>query len=365
MLFILKHYRKTKKINSRDQLKADFGEYPPLPLAHADTHHEINIVHAAGLGVIFDTFIVCLAKLRVEVEKGGARLACIEALDGDNRLGGVTNAINHWLRNWNNKPRHLALHIIRIFCVVVIFVGAVWANWSNPNRLGMFYPTGRKQGLILIGDRFKRFNRNIEPLISHEHLHFLQHVDGDTFNDSPRNLDKILPEKHQELREILYVLTKTEVEARLHEIVLSYYRIHKHLPLTITEFYILLAKNSQLKDYIKNFVKFLNIEVDESYREYSSRDPELADDIRKIFRVFNDLGIEFRFVTEVLTVMYGNLIRYYGDHEASNALQSRISRPNLYDMLYGNHPYEENGRYDFNLDIPMILPRYSRTQPDA
>lgn len=352
MLFIFKHYRKTKKIKSRDQLKSDFGEYPPLPLAHADTHHEINIVHAAGLGVIFDTFRVCLAILRVKVEKGGARLACIEAPGGDNPLDGVTNAINRSLRNWNDKPRHLALQIIRIFFVVVMFVGAVWANWSNPNRLGMFYPTGRKRGLILIGDRFKRLNRNIEALISHEHLHFLQHVDGDTFNDTPRNLDKILPEKYQGLSEILYVLKKTEVEARLHEIVLSYYRIHKHLPLTITEFYILLAKNSQLKDHIKDFVKFLNIDADESHPEYSSRDPELADDIRKIFRVFNDLEIEFRFVAEVLTVMYGNLIRYYGDDEASKALQSRINRPNLYDMLYGNHPYEENARYDFNLDIP-------------
>ena len=41
-----------------------------------------------------------------------------------------------------------------------------------------------------------------------------------------------------------------------------------------------------------------------------------------------------RFITEVLTVMYGNLLRYYGDETASSAFLFDIARPNLYDVLY-------------------------------
>ena len=41
-----------------------------------------------------------------------------------------------------------------------------------------------------------------------------------------------------------------------------------------------------------------------------------------------------RFITEVLPVMYGNLLRYYGDDVVSSKFLSQISRPNFYDELY-------------------------------
>jgi len=41
-----------------------------------------------------------------------------------------------------------------------------------------------------------------------------------------------------------------------------------------------------------------------------------------------------RFVCEVLPVMYGNLLRYYGDAHGSACFLTQIPRPNLYDQLY-------------------------------
>lgn len=52
-----------------------------------------------------------------------------------------------------------------------------------------------------------------------------------------------------------------------------------------------------------------------------------------------DLG--FRFVTEVLPVMYANLIRYYGDNLLSEKVMSQVRRPNLYDELYLSVPDQE------------------------
>ncbi|MNR36493.1 hypothetical protein D3C85_1544150 [compost metagenome] len=44
--------------------------------------------------------------------------------------------------------------------------------------------------------------------------------------------------------------------------------------------------------------------------------------------------LEYRFITEVLSVMYGNLLKYYGDRIASSRYLEGIARPNLYDDLY-------------------------------
>lgn len=53
------------------------------------------------------------------------------------------------------------------------------------------------------------------------------------------------------------------------------------------------------------------------------------------FAYMTDSSCEYRFITEVLAVMYGNLLRYYGDRTASQIYLDSIRRPNLYDVLYG------------------------------
>ncbi len=45
-------------------------------------------------------------------------------------------------------------------------------------------------------------------------------------------------------------------------------------------------------------------------------------------------GLTLRFITEVMPVMYGNLLKYYGDDVMSSKFLAQIARPNLYDELY-------------------------------
>lgn len=44
-----------------------------------------------------------------------------------------------------------------------------------------------------------------------------------------------------------------------------------------------------------------------------------------------------------MTVMYGNLLRYYGSEKDSDNYMQEIKRPNLYDELYGNNIAEGTG----------------------
>jgi len=48
----------------------------------------------------------------------------------------------------------------------------------------------------------------------------------------------------------------------------------------------------------------------------------------------NSIDMLYRFISEVLAVMYGNLLKYYGDSISSEAFLHLIERPNLYDELY-------------------------------
>ena len=44
---------------------------------------------------------------------------------------------------------------------------------------------------------------------------------------------------------------------------------------------------------------------------------------------------EICFVREVFTVMYANLLEYYGDADTSMRFRSLIQGPGLYERLYG------------------------------
>ena len=44
--------------------------------------------------------------------------------------------------------------------------------------------------------------------------------------------------------------------------------------------------------------------------------------------------LQRRFILEALTVMYGNLLDYYGDQGAKERFLAEIKRPNLYDSQW-------------------------------
>ena len=138
---------------------------------------------------------------------------------------------------------------------------------------------------------------------------------------------------------VLYYLDKKEVEARLHEVVLSYYRDEKELPVNKEGFIKLLLSIEDINKITQKYLGFTDIHVELGSREIEVR----ATDMSKGFQFAllcagNDKETASKYITEVLPVMYGNLLLYYGDSVMSQQFMREIERPNLYDRIYGQPP---------------------------
>ena len=132
---------------------------------------------------------------------------------------------------------------------------------------------------------------------------------------------------------LLYLLEKNEVEARLHESVLSFYRVHHQLPVTVSAFLGLLASSQQFGWLVTGILELLGVTFHRDLGKYPERDAMYAEQLEVVLMAIKTRELQCRYITEVLPVMYGNLLKYYGD-DAGNYLKD-IERPNFYDDLYG------------------------------
>ena len=149
--------------------------------------------------------------------------------------------------------------------------------------------------------------------------------------------EEALTDDPKKVKLLLYVLEKREMEARLHEIVLSFYRLHQRLPVTVTQFLGLLASSRIFGEVVRINLEAMEVPFDNTYGEYDGRIDMAAIEIEAAHFAMR-YETQGRYIVEVLPVMYGNLLKYYGDHDASQALLAGISRPNLYDELYACEP---------------------------
>lgn len=164
-------------------------------------------------------------------------------------------------------------------------------------------------------------------------MHFLQHNISGYLDKKISNQDLFIFNKYNEY--ILYLLERHELEARLHEVSISYYRIKKELLLTLEKFFELLAGSNIFGSLVIYAFKSKSIKIKNDITKYNERDYLMAEQIHHIFLFIKNDELIYKFISEVMTVMYGNLISYYGDEESSIKFMRQIERPNLYDMLYG------------------------------
>lgn len=208
------------------------------------------------------------------------------------------------------------------------------------SSLGYFAPLRKEEYEIVLNiGRITKTGLDASSMISHEHIHLLQHKgnpvtehsrgvswpDDQLFTESAR-ANKILPH-------IKYLLERNEVEARLHELVLSFYRMQKNLPLNIPSFLALLASSKQVGWLVSETLTEAKAGFGPVLTEFIERDRMQAKDLEIVFLSLPEDQL-YRFITEVLPVMYGNLLKYYGDNAASHKFLSQITRPNFYDQLY-------------------------------
>ncbi len=339
---VVRHFYSVEWKTSEQQLLDDFGEFPPTPLHCESLKGEFKVVRTHGIGKVYQD---C-----VHVK------AIVNALDSDpqsmttdamNFVGG-TEAVLEFRRAIHTLSRGSAFgKRLLISSAIGLFFLKITASTirfgpTRPNDLGRFIPILKNESQIhIMAGRLRKLQKSDESIISHEHIHLLQHKSREDHSrhvKAPQDLlAEGLTEKRLPKAWLLYLLEKNEVEARLHECVLSFYRAHRQLPLTTSGFLGLLASSRECGPVVTGELKLMALKLMDAtvveFGEFSERDAMPAKELAWILG-FVKSELRYRFITEVLTVMYGNLLKYYGDLAASKNYLEGITRPNLYDELY-------------------------------
>jgi hypothetical protein len=137
--------------------------------------------------------------------------------------------------------------------------------------------------------------------------------------------------------------------------VLSYYRTKKELPTTEDGFLDILCASPSFFERVVKPLRMDGWSVGRDVAFCEERDTMFPTQLADTFAYMKDSHCQYRFVTGVLTVMYGNLLRYYGDGEASRHYLVGICRPNLYDTLYGRDSIAEQPACFLDAENPLCM----------
>lgn len=341
-------FYKREKSYSNVQLEKDFGEFPPAPLNCENRNYDFTIVRVRGLGISYNrasqlirAIFATDAEIDASTDLEDVREMNMEFLDARHSM---LTAIHDFRNAWKSlrSAEKIASAVILAFLLIlalplVVCVGLYKLHKIgrvDKNIAGYFMPLLKNESQITA--MTNRAKSRASAVISHEHIHFLQHKLSIGISKKI-NLPKGFFSRKSYIPQtrLLYLLEKHEMEARLHEIIISYYRAHKKLPLSKEDFWGLLTRNTQIGDLINMALTDGETELNNNQEVYRERDPSFAADIRDVLLHIEDIDHFLKYVTEVMPVMYANLLGYYGDITASSVFMKEISRPNFYDELYG------------------------------
>lgn len=327
-----RYFYSTEVMASECQLRKDFGDFPPKPLCCDGLTGHFTTVRVRGIGE--HIHIAVMMKRLVE-----------GAADGDSLSPTFRNQMADVLTlKLFSGPTGIRKKVLLWIGLGAIFVASslnlIRMAPKGMNSLGFFAPIRREEYEIVIKvRRVAKAGLDAASMISHEHIHLLQHKD-EHITAASRNViwpdDQLFTETaraNKILPHLKYILESKEVEARLHELVVSFYRAHKSLPLSAPSFLALLAASKQLGWLVSETLMLANVDFGPVFAEVVERDKMQARDLEMVLLSMPD-HLMLRFITEVLPIMYGNLLMYYGDGVVSRKFLSRISRPNFYDELY-------------------------------
>jgi hypothetical protein len=330
LCLIFRPFYSVESRTSEAQLLLDFGDFPPAPLRCNLSTGEFRIVRTWGIGDVYFELIKLNRVLKAfESEPHALSQEFLQYYGTE-----AVYELRHILDGLRKFPRFIKSTLVT-FIFAIKAVGLLVARpFNKPKGMGLFTPVFNNESSILI--RTARFKgKTDESVISHEHIHLLQHRHLENHSRNIKSQKKQLSEEYAAEPFCLYLFEKDEVEARLHEVILSYYRTHLLLPLTVQTFLGALNTSSQFNWLIHELLNSHGVDFEKNIGGYSDRDAMLTEQLLFTFQWLKTDELRVKFLTEVLTVMYGNLLRYYGDDASSHAFLSQIPRPNYYDELYG------------------------------
>lgn len=327
--FFIRPFYNVEVRDSEAQLRLDFAHFPPAPLRCGSLKSEFNVIRARGVGNVYVQVIFFarfLKALETDPQSLSEELMRYVGVDFVHSLRQVLD----WL---NRCPKFVKSIVISMMILSGGLITAVSMR-NRPKGMGMFMPLfGDESNVLIRSARFK--DRSDESVVSHEHVHFLQHRNAEPHSRYVKCPEMLMSETYAVESSCLYLFEKDEVEARLHEVVLSFYRKHRYLPLSVPSFLGIIAASSQFDWLVNKLLNSKGVSFEKEIGAYPDRDSMLTEQLLFVLQWIKTDDLRVRFLTEVLTVMYGNLLRYYGDDAASRDFHVQIPRPNYYDELYG------------------------------
>ncbi|MBV0934184.1 hypothetical protein [Marinobacterium weihaiense] len=348
-----------RKSSSLDQLKKDFGEYPPAPLKGVINNNYFSIVSVFGFGNLYYT-VSRIIRLSINnqdyLERNGLpslrNIYSQTKVDRDKVISLYREMRPHQKIIFLSGILLLAPFILVFFIFFMLYqlVKILRRPVIGGDSFGFFSPIlhNKEKVYELVIKPWEIWRRSLskEAIISHEHIHLLQFAtfDRDRINYASNEKYRshfVQKELNMNLDRALYLFSLDEIEARLHEVILSYYDSYHYLPNKHDEFIELLFKNNDL-----NPVLFYLVEFDEEYNKflfeenYKSRDENIVKDIAVMFLSFKNKEMGIRFVFEVLSVLYANLLYMYGDFKIASDYFKSIGSHDLYNELYGVSVFE-------------------------
>lgn len=202
--------------------------------------------------------------------------------------------------------------------------------------MGCFAPLRKDElDIVIKSGRHKKTGQEDAPTISHEHLHLLQSRNPKEHLRNARFPERLLTERGCAEAYLLYLLQKDELEARLHEIVLSFYRSYRYLPTSVSGFLAMIAATPVFADYMQYLFGGTEFLIENQVEKFPIREIKYAEELSMVFAFMKSHELERRFWMEVMTVLYGNLLRCYGDGRASSEFLAEIQCADMYNEQYG------------------------------
>lgn len=325
---LLRPFFSVEKRSSQEQLRQDFGEFPPTPLRCESLAGQFDIVRTRGIGQIYHDLVMHSQVLNAKkIEMLSTDLVASLGVDRLSDLHSTMERLGPRSSTFVKRVLLGGLFVART-------VKLILHRTKRPNVLGLFVPFFKDELQIVVTAR-GHLNRDDAPIVSHEHIHLLQYRNPETHSRKVRSPEGLLTEEALADSFLLYILEKMEVEARLHESVLSFYRAHHYLPTTVAGFLGLLASSKTIGLQVISILETGGVAFQRDQGTYSDREGRPVEHLGWILMDIKTPELQRRYITEVMPVMYGNMLKYYGDDATSRQFLSDIHRPNFYDDLYG------------------------------
>lgn len=360
-------YRSKRNLNSAEQLKQDFSNYPPRPLPESNAIKNVNfnILYQGKIRRFFNAALTMLTMLSNSNSKKSQQL--------EDEFAIVINSMVHQLRllkeqvkqpfiqlldaiNSKNLALRLLLKVAVILVIIlllpILLLYAVYSIFKLlfliTKKLGRsygYYSILPKQVPVVFfnTDNIGKLKVSHDAAISHEHIHVLQHCIGirvigsvDVYKHR-LFADSILVEKDKGDAYIHYLMRRDETEARLHEIVLSYYRLKHNLPTNYQEFLEFICSFSTFYNFFDDRAPAVTSILNEDFYpidELEFREWHFVSEFFCILFAINSEEMLTRYALEVMPMLYSNLLLLYSNETIRNEFIKTIPCTDMYHQLY-------------------------------